>query len=217
MTRKLHIDVFFEFICPWCLIGKRQLQAALQQFKRTHTDVDVIVHWHGVQLIRQLPIDGVPFQAFYQERLGNSENVERRQAQVQHAAQAVGVEIDFSKIKRMPNTVKAHRLFAGVQELATPEQQEQLLERLFAAYFQRCEDLTESTVLFQIAAECGFSQPQLALDLNAAEQVFHSANTGGHGVPYFIFDGRLALAGAHPAHVLCDSMFEALATQGWPA
>ena len=217
MTRELHIDVFFEFICPWCLIGKRQLQAALQQFKRTHSDVNVIVHWHGVQLIPQLPVEGVPFQVFYRERLGSSEGVERRQAQVRQAAQAVGVEIDFAKIQRMPNTVKAHRLFARAQALGTAEQQDQLLERLFAAYFHRAEDLTESAVLFQIAAECGFSQQQLALDLDAAEQVFDSANTGGHGVPYFVFDRRLALAGAHPAHVLCDSMFEALATQGRPA
>lgn len=214
MTRQLHIDVFFEFICPWCLIGKRQLHAAIAQLKRTHPDVDVILRWHGVQLIPQLPLEGLPFEAFYRERLGSAEAVQRRQAQVRQAAHAVGVEIDFSRIQRMPNTVKAHRLFERACRLGSPEQQDRLLERLFAAYFHLSEDLTDTAILNKIAAECDFSLEELAINLDQPEQKFVSANTGGHGVPYFIFDRRLALAGAHPAHVLCDAMFEALATQG---
>lgn len=214
MTRQLRIDVYFEFICPWCLIGKRQLQAAIAQLKRTQPNVEVMIRWHGVQLIPQLPLAGVPFEAFYRERLGSSEGVQRRQAQVRQAAQAVGVDINFSRIQRMPNTVKAHRLFERASEMGQPEQLEQLLERLFAGYFHHAEDLTDTAVLVKIAAECGFSQEDLAINLDQPEQAFVSANTGGHGVPYFIFDQRLALAGAHPAHVLCDAMFEALATQG---
>lgn len=214
MIRQLRIDVYFEFICPWCLIGKRQLQAAIAQLKRTQPDVEVVIYWHGVQLIPQLPLEGVPFEAFYRERLGSSEGVQRRQAQVRQAAQAVGVDIDFSTIKKMPNTVKAHRLFARALEIGTAEQQDKLLERLFAAYFYRAEDITDRAVLVRIAAECGLSLDHLSIDLDQADQTFVSANTGGHGVPYFIFDQRLALAGAHPAHVLCDVMFEALATQG---
>lgn len=214
MNRQLRIDVFFEFICPWCLIGKRQLQAAIAQLKRTQPDVEVEIHWRGVQLIPQLPLEGVPFEAFYRERLGSLEGVQRRQAQVRQAAASVGVDIDFSRIERMPNTVKAHRLFERVSEVGSPEQQDQLLERLFAAYFHLAEDITDTAVLVKIAAECGLSLDDLAINLDQPEQVFASANTGGHGVPYFVFDQRLALSGAHPAHALCDAMFEALATQG---
>lgn len=214
MTQQLQIDVFFEFICPWCLIGKRQLQAALAQLKRTHADVEVLIRWHGVQLIPQLPIEGVPFEAFYQARLGSEDAVRRRQAQVVQAANAVGVTIDFSRILRMPNTVKAHRLFARALQIGLPEQHDLLLEKLFAAYFHHAEDLTDTAVLLKIAGSCGFFLDELQINLDEPGQQFISADTGGHGVPYFIFDGRLALSGAHPAHVLCDTMFEALATQG---
>ena len=50
MSRQLPIDVFFEFICPWCLIGKRQLQVAIQKLNRSHPDVEVVLKWKGVQL-----------------------------------------------------------------------------------------------------------------------------------------------------------------------
>ncbi|MCU7226232.1 DsbA family protein, partial [Acinetobacter bohemicus] len=61
MKLKIGIDVFFDFICPWCLIGKRQLQAAIQQLKLSHPEVEVEVKWLGVQLLPSIPVEGVPF------------------------------------------------------------------------------------------------------------------------------------------------------------
>ena len=214
MSRTLNIDVFFDFICPWCLIGKRQLQSALAQLKDSHPDVDVVLNWRGVQLLPHIPAQGVPFEAFYLQRLGSPEAVGMRQAQVRQAASAVGVEIDFSQIKLMPNTAKAHQLLAIATQEGTAEQIDQLLERLFSAYFHFAEDLGDTANLLKIAQSCGFANEVFNSRLAQLNQPFDSANTGSNGVPYFIFNQRLAVAGAHPAETLYKAMLEAIVTQG---
>lgn len=216
MIRQLRIDVFFDFICPWCLIGKRQLQAAIDQLQDNDPDVEVILHWHGVQLLPHLPAHGVPFKEFYLERLGGESAVSMRQAQVRKAAHAVGVDIHFDRIMRMPNTAKAHQLFAKALKVGTPEQCEMLLERIFAAYFHYSEDIGDSSVLLDILNSFGFSEAikNGDLDPEVSSQPFISANTGGKGVPYFIFNNQYALAGAHSADTLYKVMLEALASQG---
>ena len=112
MSGRLRIDVFFDFICPWCLIGKRQLERALELLHSQQPEVLVTTVWHGVQLLPHLPVQGEPFAEFYLNRLGSAEAVAMRQAQVRQAAQAVGVAIDLSRIATMPNTADAHRLLA---------------------------------------------------------------------------------------------------------
>ncbi|OTG82299.1 DsbA family oxidoreductase [Acinetobacter sp. ANC 4648] len=214
IKRKLNVDVFFDFICPWCLIGKRQLQAAIKQLHQSNPDVEVKLFWHGVQLIPDLPVEGVPFQAFYLKRLGSVTSVRMRQTQVRQAANVIGVDIDFDRIIRMPNTAKAHYLMENALKVGRQEQCDMLLEQLFAAYFHHSEDIGDIEVLLKIAEFCGFSAATLSKNLNQSDEPFRSANTGGNGVPYFIFDGRSTLAGAHSADVLYKAMLEALATQG---
>ena len=155
MSGRLRIDVFFDFICPWCLIGKRQLEHAQVQFRSRHPGVQITTEWHGVQLLPQLPAQGEPFADFYRKRLGNAEAVAMRQAQVQQAAAAVGLAIDLSRIATMPNTADAHRLFERASELGNVAQREILLERLFAAYFRKGEDLGCRETLLAIARSCG--------------------------------------------------------------
>ena len=218
MVRTLTIDVFFEFICPWCLIGKRQLENAIQKMQNSDPDIAVHLKWHGVQLLPHLPVDGVPFQAFYEQRLGSSEAVRMRQAQVHQAAQAVHADIDFSKIKTMPNTAKAHHLMQKAVQLSeqtgSTKQVDDLLEYLFSAYFFDSKDLSNLTVLQEIFDSCGFSFTELVQQVDDLNQPFHSSNTGSNGVPYFIFNERLALSGAHSSDVIYQAMLEAVVTQG---
>ena len=155
MSARLQIDVFFDFICPWCLIGKRQLEHAQVQFRSRYPDVQITTVWHGVQLLPQLPVEGEPFADFYRKRLGNAEAMTLRQAQVQQAASAVGLAIDLSRIATMPNTADAHRLFERASVLGNATQREMLLERMFAAYFRKGENLGCRETLLAIARSCG--------------------------------------------------------------
>lgn len=210
MSRRLRIDVFFDFICPWCLIGKRQLEHALVQFRSRHPDVQVTTIWHGVQLLQQLPVAGEPFADFYRKRLGNADAMTLRQSQVQQAAAAVGLAIDLSRIATMPNTADAHRLFDRVSVVGNATQREMLLERLFAAYFYRRENLGCREILLAICRSCGID-PQLVADcLKGDGTPFGGLPGAPSGVPSFQVDRRITVIGAQPAQALLGAMSEAL-------
>lgn len=210
MKQLLPIDVYFDFICPWCLIGKRQLQRATAMLNQHHPEIQVHVRWHGVQLLTYLPADGVPFDEFYLDRLGSQTAVEQRQEQVRQAAKAVGVNLDFKRIHTMPNTAKAHHLFAKLNAISTSEQTEKLLERLFSGYFHYAENIGQQETLHRIALECGFDAEQLKVIWQTPNLADISRYRAGHGVPYFIIDGRFAVAGASAAEHLYRTMCDAL-------
>ena len=210
MSRVMKIDVYFDFICPWCLIGKRQLNAAIRMLQQSDPEVSVIITWHGVQLLPQLPNEGVPFTEFYLKRLGGKDAVRLRQDQVHKAAKSVGIEIDFSRILRMPNTAIAHHFFSQALKFSSSEQCDRLLEGLFSAYFHHSENLSDIAILKKVAEYCGFSNEILNKILAQSTQTFISAKSSGNGVPYFVFDQRLALAGAVPAETLHYAMRQAL-------
>ena len=108
----LDIDVYFDLICPWCLIGKRQLEKAIEAFSSDPQNPPVHIRWHSVQLIPEVPAQGLDFGAFYVQRLGSAAAVAARQAQVRSAASAAGVDVHFERIQRFPNTLQAHQMLA---------------------------------------------------------------------------------------------------------
>ena len=210
MSGRLRVDVFFDFICPWCLIGKRQLEHAQVQFRSRHPGVQITTQWHGVQLLPQLPAQGEPFADFYRKRLGNAEAVAMRQTQVQQAAAEVGLAIDLSRIATMPNTADAHRLFERASELGNVAQRDLLLERLFAAYFQKGKDLGCRETLLAIARSCGIDAQAVADCLLGDATPFAGSPGASGGVPSFQLDRRMTVVGAQPAVALLGAMSQAL-------
>ncbi|HEF4759874.1 TPA: DsbA family protein [Pseudomonas putida] len=210
MSGRLRIDVFLDFICPWCLIGKRQLERAQALLLGKYPEVEFTTVWHGVQLLPHLPAQGVPFAEFYRQRLGSADSVRMRQAQVQQAAQAVGETIDFSRIATMPNTADAHRLLERVSVLGNSRQHDALIERLFAAYFHLGDDLGCRETLLSIAQSCGFEAGFVDDCLLGNGEPFVGDPGATGGVPCFQFDRRVTVVGAHPAEDLFGVMQEAL-------
>lgn len=211
MSSHLRIDVFFDFICPWCLIGKRQLDRAQDLLRLQQPGVEITTQWHGVQLLPHLPVQGEPFTEFYRQRLGSAEAVSLRQLQVQRAAMAVGAAIDLSRIAIMPNTADAHRLLARASVLGDSVRRDALLERLFAAYFRFGEDLGCPQTLLAIGQACGYDKDELADCLKGDASPFSGNDVAASGgVPSFQFNGCLTTVGAQPAEVLLGVMGEAL-------
>ena len=210
MNRPLRISVFFDFICPWCLIGKRNLSQALQLFASRYPHTPIVLDWIDVQLLPDVPVSGVPFADFYLQRLGSPTAVRQRQAQVQEAAARAGVSIDLQQIARMPNTADAHRLLTHASALGDAAQLDTLLERLFAAYFMRGEDIGDRTTLLQIADECGYSATPLSHSLRQDGMRFFGPGTHSRSsVPTFVINQRLALSGAQPPEVLLEALLRA--------
>lgn len=211
MKQLLSVEVFFDFVCPWCLIGQRHLQAALLRLQREQPQVRVHVHWRGVQLLPGLPAEGVPFNTFYRQRLGSEQAVRERQDQVRAAAVVVGEDIDFSRIRRMPNTGNAHRLVQRAGGLLTARQLEDLLARLFIAYFHQGRDLGDSATLLGIAQGCGLEAVQVIDCLRDDGSPFlEGAGRAGSAVPRYRFNQGALIAGAQPAEALFAAMTEAL-------
>jgi len=206
----LIINAAFDFVCPWCYIGKRQLRAALEQFSALQPEMSVEVRWRSVQLLPAIPVVGMPFHEFYVARLGGEDQVRARQAQVNAAASPYGLQFNFAAIERMPNTARAHALFTWFAQ-HLPAQQEQLLERLMAGYFQNGENLADRETLIRVAADLGADATSVRSVLAEAHPTDfpHSMQVPG-GVPYFRFNNRLTLTGAQPVPVLLAAMQEAV-------
>jgi predicted DsbA family dithiol-disulfide isomerase len=133
-----------------------------------------------------------------------------RQGQVQQAAAAVGLRIDFSRITTMPNTADAHRLFERVSAQGNAVRTDILLERLYAAYFQKGEDLGCRETLLAIARSCGIEAEAVADSLKSDGSHFDGFPGAAGGVPSFQFDRRLSVVGAQPAEALLGAMRQAL-------
>jgi predicted DsbA family dithiol-disulfide isomerase len=214
MNRLLRIDVYFDFICPWCLIGKRQLDTALAMLRESEPGVAVELRWRGVQLLPQLSAGGMPFDEFYVRRLGSPAAVRDRQATVLKAGALAGAAIDFSRIRVMPNTADAHRVFEAAGAAATPDQAEALLERLFAAHFSDGANLGDGAFLVAEALACGVPPAALAQALRGGHHPYVPqtppvAETTG-GVPCFVLNDWLSVSGAQSPHILLSAMRQAL-------
>ena len=213
MASSLTIDVAFDPICPWCLIGKRHLAQAQRMFAEIESDVEVQVRWHAVQLLPDLPDEGLPFLEFYVRRLGSPQAVLTRQAQVNAAAASAGLQIDFSRIARMPNTRLALRLLDYASTTGNGQQHDAVIEQLFGAHFLQGRNIGDVATLVTLAQACGFNGQVVHASLSdTAGTASASAQrpTAREGVPYFVFNGQYALAGAHPPKILLQAMRRAL-------
>ncbi len=215
--RALTIDASFDLICPWCLIGKRQLERALEALRTQAPDALPRVRWRGQVLLPDVPEEGWPFRAFYLHRLSSQQAVLQRQAQVREAGQAVGLSFEFERIDVMPSTRMAHRMVANTTAVYGAAMAERLIEALFAAYFQQGQDIGQIQVLTQLAQDLGIDH----LVVNAAEEG-GSAYLGWRaeqaimtsqekGVPHFVFNGEVEVQGAVHHDVLLSAMMQALA------
>ena len=208
----LAIEVHFDFVCPWCLIGKRQLDAAVRRFRTAMPGTPLEVSWASHQLLPATPVEGIDYQDFYIKRLGSPDAVAVRRMQVREAGRDAGVEFAFDRIRLLPNTARAHDLVVRATEHATHAQQAALIERVFVAFFLEGQDIGRADVLARLGRECGL--PEAALEAPVADAAGQGArrpygNSGISGVPFFVFNRTYALSGAASADALLEAMLRA--------
>ncbi len=207
------IDVISDVVCPWCYIGKRHLEQALVLWNERHPDEPVEVHWHPFELNPDLPTTGVDRREYLEAKFGGPDRAREIYARVRAAGLGAGIDFDFDRIRVQPNTVDAHRLVAWAAERGG---QDAMVEALFRGYFLEGLDYTSHEALATVAAGAGFDAREArdflasgdgAEMIKADEQV--AARIGVTGVPFFIFDQRLAVSGAQPPEVIVDAMEQA--------
>jgi predicted DsbA family dithiol-disulfide isomerase len=190
------LDVFSDTICPWCYIGKRRLERALE----ARPQRGLQIRWRAFQLNPGMPAEGMDRKAYIDAKFGGADRARAILDTVRGAGAGEGIAFAFDRIKRTPSTLQSHRLirFAGGQE-----RQDETLEALFHAYFLEGRNIGDRAVLADIAEEAGLDRSEaadyLAGDADAEAVLGEDAlarRAGINGVPCFIFNGRFALSGA---------------------
>ena len=209
----MQIDVISDVVCPWCFIGKRNLERALEAWRAKHPDETPTVRWHPFQLNPQLPDSGVPRKQYLENKFGGPQRAKEIYARVSAAGKRAGIDFAFDDIQVQPNTIDAHRLMHYADEHG---KQDAVAEGIFRRYFVEGADLSDKQTLADIAEQAGLNRKEaaayLASDADRAlieDQDRRARAMGVEGVPYFIFNQRLALSGAQPPEVIVEAMEKA--------
>ena len=218
VQRAMTIDVISDVVCPWCFIGRRRLGRALAQYAVREPGIRPVVSWHPFQLNPDLPPEGIDRRAYLEAKFEGPQRADEIYARVRAAGLAEGIEFAFDRIRRQPNTRDAHRLIAWVQARGSPED---VVEGLFRAYFLEGRLIGDRDVLAAVAGEAGQDAEAARdyLESDASAETVEAMDRrvrelGVTGVPFFIFDGRVAVSGAQEPQTLVSAMAEAMTDGG---
>lgn len=192
----LRIDIVSDVVCPWCVIGYRQLATALEASGTPHE-----IHWHPFELNPNMPTEGQNLQDHVAEKYGTTkaQSADSRVRMTEVGAE-VGFEFHFAGDMRMHNTFNVHQLLHWANQ---QERTHDLKQALFTAHFTHGRNLSDDSVLADVAAEIGLDRSEalavledqrFAADVRATEKVW--LDEGIQGVPAMIFNNRHLITGA---------------------
>jgi predicted DsbA family dithiol-disulfide isomerase len=196
MTDPVTLDIISDPICPWCYIGKTQLDTALA----AAADHPFAIQWHPFQLNPDMPREGMDRRDYLEAKFGGQKGAVQAYMPVVERAEALGLKIDFEGMKRTPNTIDAHRLihWAGIES-----KQNATVDALFHAYFVEARDIGAHDVLGDIADSVGLDASLVLKLLSTDADVneirardTHSREMGVSSVPTFVVAGQHAVPGA---------------------
>jgi len=195
-TSALRIDIVSDVMCPWCVIGYRQLAAALDA-----KDIEHEIHWHPFELNPNMPADGQDMRAHLIEKYGiTPAQSDTNRANMAALGQELGFQFNFADGFRMHNTFNAHQLLHWADEKG---RKHDLKQALFEAHFTHGRNLSDRAVLVDIAAEIGLDRDEASAALDdqryaaqvRQEQQFWTKQ-GISGVPAVVFDRKHLVTGA---------------------
>lgn len=205
-TDPLTIDVVSDVVCPWCFLGRRRLEQAIEMVP----EVPVVVRWRPYLLDPNVPEEGMDRAAYMKAKFPDPAQIRAIHERLEELGRNAGIDYRFDAIEVAPNTLNAHRvirwaLVEGVQDA--------LVERLFKLYFEEGADLSRPETLVDAARDAGMNAEVVArllegdADLDAVrEEIAVAQRLGVTGVPCFIFDNRYAVMGAQEAETLAAAI-----------
>ena len=192
----LTIAVFSDVICPWCFLGKRRLERALDQLGLRQ---NASVEWLPFELNPDMPLEGVE-RSIYRARKFGLERSAKLDEEMTDLGREEGIAFAFDQMQRTPNTRRAHMLLAEARQQGCDGA---LAELLFRAYFEEGRDIGDLEVLINLGSEAGLGRDAAiaALQSDKLRELVTSveaqaAETQISGVPFFIIDQTWAIPGA---------------------
>jgi predicted DsbA family dithiol-disulfide isomerase len=206
----MQIDFISDTICPWCFIGKRRLARALAMRPNILFDV----RYRPYRLDPAVPREGVDRAQYLAARFGADGKLEEAHAAIAAEGAKEDIAFDWAAIRKTPNTVDSHRLIRWAEAQGV---QDEVVERLFVAYFENGEDIGDIRVLSDIGDLCGMDGAEIAdllesgTDVALVEREDRLAREMGvTGVPAMIFANKIAVSGARAPEVLAMVIDRAL-------
>lgn len=210
----MQIDMISDTVCPWCFIGKRRLVRAMAS--RPH--IPFVVKYRPFRLDPTVPKGGTTRHAYMKSKFGDQAKITQMDAIIAAEGAKEDIAFDFAAIERRPDTLDSHRLIRWAEASGV---QDEVVERLFIAYFENGEDIGDIRILSDIADICGMDGVEVAhlleddTDVALVEREDAVAREMGvTGVPAFIFGGRIAVSGAREPDILAQAIDKALEEAG---
>lgn len=202
----MKVEIWSDVVCPFCYIGKRKFEKALEGFEAKDK---VAIEWRSFQLDPDMEyIPGQSVHEYLGKRKGASEAEGKRMNDAMTAmAKEVGLEYDFDKAI-INNTFNAHRLLHFAKEKGV---QNEMKERLFRAYYTEGMNVGDIETLAQLGEEVGLQAEEIRTVLQSdkyAQDVlidqYKAQQVGARGVPFYVFNNKYAVSGAQPSEVFAQ-------------
>jgi predicted DsbA family dithiol-disulfide isomerase len=210
VTQPLHIDFIADVVCPWCYLGWRRLERALEM----RPDVQAQIVWRPYQLDPSIPEEGTDRKAYMAAKFRDPERMKAMGEALRDAAAEAGLDLKLADIPISPNTNAAHRLIRWAQGQGL---QEKVLEGVLRAYFTDLKDIGDPVVLADIAEANGMDRMTVLKLLSEGadkdtigREHMMAVQAGVTGVPFMIFGGKVAAVGAEAPERLVMAIDKAL-------
>jgi len=216
MPEPVKIDIWSDIACPWCYIGKRNLEAGVAAFAANPEAPDVEVEYHSFELSPDTPVDfsGSAIDFLMQHKGLPANRVTQMIDRVVAIAESVGLRYDYDAL-RHTNTVKAHQLLHYAKAHG---KQLEAKERLLRAFFTEGRHVGRAEDLADLAAEIGLDRDDVLRSLRSDEHLADvqadvrlAREYGIQGVPFFVIDGRYGVSGAQPPETFSSALDRVLA------
>ena len=206
----MQIEIYSDVVCPWCFIGKRRLEQAIETAgyaEQAH------IAWRPFELNPTMPKEGMDRRVYLDAKFGGTEARRVIEDRVAKAGEADGIEFAFDRIARTPNTFDAHRLIWFAEQQGC---QDEVVEALFYSYFTKGREIGSLDSLAEIASDCGLNREEVEwfLASDKAVQEVRAEEAAGHrlgirGVPYFVLNGSMSISGAQPPEIFVSALQQA--------
>lgn len=203
---KIKVDIVSDVVCPWCYIGKRRIERAMDALNSKY---DFEVEYHPFELNPQMPAEGVDQKQYLSAKFGGEDRYNQITAQTTATAAREGLAFDFSIQKVSPNTRNAHRI---IQYAKQEGKQPAVKEAFMQAYFEQGIDLSKDENLVSVAVGAGLSKDAveqlLASDQLLAEVMYAERELqkiGISGVPFYIINNKYGVSGAQPSETFMQA------------
>ncbi|EQA45295.1 DSBA-like thioredoxin domain protein [Leptospira broomii serovar Hurstbridge str. 5399] len=214
---KTEISIYSDVVCPWCYIGKKRLENAIEQWKVTHPSDSIQVNWKPFELNPDISSDGEDRVAHMVKKFGSLERIRSMTGRVADIAKEDGLFFSNLDKGHQPNTFILHALIRKAKQY---DKESQLAEIFFRNFFSDGKNLSDESVILESLREAGIPETEFSsvkedkLLLSEIErEEIEGKNMGVTGVPFYIFNEKYAVSGAQPVELFLQ-VFDRLESEG---